>query len=79
MEALRVEFLGRKGRIARIMSRLPELEPAQRPLLGQTANRVKGRSNEAKGGSEATPKKALWHVLTRACPAVCRGAVRCIR
>ena len=41
MEALRVEFLGRKGRIARIMSRLPELEPAQRPLLGQTANRVK--------------------------------------
>lgn len=42
MEALRVEFLGRKGRIARIMSRLPELEPAQRPLLGQTANRVKG-------------------------------------
>ena len=41
MEALRGEFLGRKGRIARIMSRLPELEPAQRPLLGQTANRVK--------------------------------------
>ncbi len=41
METLRVEFLGRKGRIARIMSRLPELEPAQRPLLGQTANRVK--------------------------------------
>ena len=41
MEALRVEFLGRKGRIARIMSRLPELEPAQRPSLGQTANRVK--------------------------------------
>ena len=26
MEALRVEFLGRKGRIARIMSRLPELD-----------------------------------------------------
>ena len=41
MEALRVDFLGRKGRIARIMARLPELEPAQRPLLGQTANRVK--------------------------------------
>ena len=46
MEALRVEFLGRKGRIARIMSRLPELEPAQRPLLGQTANRVKESQEE---------------------------------
>lgn len=43
MEALRVDFLGRKGRIARIMSCLPELEPEQRPLLGQTANRVKER------------------------------------
>ena len=41
METLRVEFLGRKGRIAHIMAHLPELEPAQRPLLGQTANRVK--------------------------------------
>ena len=41
MEALRVDFLGRKGRIARIMAHLPELEPAQRPLLGQAANRVK--------------------------------------
>ena len=35
MEALRVEFLGRKGRIARIMSRLPELEPAQRLCWGK--------------------------------------------
>ena len=41
LETLRVDFLGRKGRIAKIMSRLPELEPAQRPLLGQAANRVK--------------------------------------
>lgn len=41
MEALRVDFLGRKGRVARIMARLPELEPSERPLLGQAANRVK--------------------------------------
>ena len=75
MEALRVEFLGRKGRIARIMSRLPDLEPAQRPLLGQTANRVKPRRRLS-----TTPKRPPhWHALTRACPAVCRGAVRCIR
>ena len=75
MEALRVEFLGRKGRIARIMSRLPELEPAQRPLLGQTANRVKERRRLS-----TTPKKPLhWRALTPACPDACRGAVRCIR
>ena len=33
MEALRVEFLGRKGRIARIMSRLPELEPDRKSVV----------------------------------------------
>ena len=84
MEALRVEFLGRKGRIARIMSRLPELEPAQRPLLGQTANRVKEsltssvRSQED-GSRQRRRGRQHWHALTRACPAVCRGAVRRIR
>ena len=31
LEALRVDFLGRKGRIAQIMSRLPSLAPEQRP------------------------------------------------
>ncbi|MDD6088288.1 MAG: phenylalanine--tRNA ligase subunit alpha [Desulfovibrionaceae bacterium] len=41
MEALRVDFLGRRGRLARIMAHLPEAEPAARPLLGQTANKVK--------------------------------------
>ena len=31
LEGLRVDFLGRKGRLAQIMSRLPKLEPAERP------------------------------------------------
>ena len=30
MEALRVDFLGRRGRLARIMAHLPEAEPAAR-------------------------------------------------
>ena len=46
LEALRVDVLGRKGRIARIMSCLPELDPAARPAVGQTANSVKERCNE---------------------------------
>lgn len=33
-EALRVDVLGRKGRIARIMSQLPRLEPAARVVSG---------------------------------------------
>ena len=43
LETLRVDFLGRKGRLAQIMGRLPELDPADRPRLGQAANEVKAR------------------------------------
>ena len=45
LEALRVDFLGRKGRLARIMGHLPDLEPALRPVVGQKANAVKGQCN----------------------------------
>lgn len=41
LEALRVEFLGRKGRLAQIMARLPKLPPQDRPAVGQAANKVK--------------------------------------
>ncbi len=41
LEELRVEYLGRKGQLARIMSSLPELPPEDRPLAGQAANQVK--------------------------------------
>lgn len=47
LEELRIEFLGRKGRIAQIMSKLPALEPEQRRQVGQTANLVKERCNAA--------------------------------
>lgn len=46
LEELRVEFLGRKGRLARIMGELPSLAPADRPAAGQAANRVKARMGE---------------------------------
>lgn len=41
LEELRVAFLGRKGRLAQIMSHLPELAPQERPRVGQAANEVK--------------------------------------
>lgn len=43
LETLRVEFLGRKGRLARVMAGLPELDPAQRPEVGRVANQVKDK------------------------------------
>jgi phenylalanyl-tRNA synthetase alpha chain len=41
LEALRVAFLGRKGRLAAVMSRLPGLTPDERRLAGAAANKVK--------------------------------------
>ncbi|MDO5536584.1 MAG: phenylalanine--tRNA ligase subunit alpha [Desulfovibrionaceae bacterium] len=41
LEGLRVEFLGRKGRLAAIMSALPTLDAADRPRAGKAANEVK--------------------------------------
>ncbi|WP_430735649.1 phenylalanine--tRNA ligase subunit alpha [Halodesulfovibrio aestuarii] len=43
VEDLRVAFLGRKGKLAQIMQRLPELSPEERPEVGKTANIVKGK------------------------------------
>lgn len=45
LEALRVDFLGRKGRLAAIMAQLPKLSPEQRPEVGQKANAVKENLN----------------------------------
>ncbi|GHV52816.1 phenylalanine--tRNA ligase alpha subunit [Deltaproteobacteria bacterium] len=45
MEELRVDFLGRKGKLAQIMSRLPESAPEERPVLGRAANEAKERLN----------------------------------
>lgn len=45
LEELRVDFLGRKGRLAKIMETLPGLDPAERPAVGKAANRVKETLN----------------------------------
>ncbi len=41
LEKLRVEYLGRKGEIAALMSRLAELSKEERPAFGQAVNVVK--------------------------------------
>ena len=46
LEQARVAFLGRKGSLARIMDRLPELAPDGRPAVGRQINGVKTRLTE---------------------------------
>jgi len=47
LEDLRVQYLGRKqGRITAVMSRLKEVSPEERPVIGQAANRVKDAIGE---------------------------------
>ena len=41
LEDIRVEFLGRKGRLAQLMSHLAGVPPEERPALGKKANEVK--------------------------------------
>jgi phenylalanyl-tRNA synthetase alpha chain len=43
LEAVRVEHLGRKGRLAGVMSALPSLTPEDKPAAGRKANEVKAR------------------------------------
>jgi phenylalanyl-tRNA synthetase alpha chain len=41
LEALRVEYLGRKGRLTSVLRRLGELSPEERPVVGAEANRIR--------------------------------------
>jgi phenylalanyl-tRNA synthetase alpha chain len=41
LEALRVEYLGRKGRLTSVLRRLGELGPEERPVVGAEANRIR--------------------------------------
>ena len=43
LEELRVVFLGRKGKLAGVMSRLPSLSPEEKPAFGKAANEVKDK------------------------------------
>ncbi len=65
-ERVRVDFLGRKGRLSGVLRRLGEVEPERRPAVGAEANRVKdvlseiaeGRSLAFEAGSRQRERKA---------------------
>lgn len=41
LEAARIRYLGRKGRITSLLRNIKDAAPAERPLIGATANRLK--------------------------------------
>ncbi|MDD5264748.1 MAG: phenylalanine--tRNA ligase subunit alpha [Candidatus Bipolaricaulis sp.] len=53
LEAFRIEFLGRKGRIATLLKQLGTLDPAERAQAGQWLNDLKERSASAFSAREA--------------------------
>ncbi|MEF2231765.1 MAG: phenylalanine--tRNA ligase subunit alpha [Pseudodesulfovibrio sp.] len=53
LEELRIEFLGRKGRLAGLMARLGALDNADKPEGGKKANEVKQRISALMDGIEA--------------------------
>ncbi|MDQ3607202.1 MAG: phenylalanine--tRNA ligase subunit alpha [Gemmatimonadota bacterium] len=46
LESLRVEFLGRKGRLTTILRQLGGVAPEERPAIGEVANRIKAKLAE---------------------------------
>jgi phenylalanyl-tRNA synthetase alpha chain len=58
LESLRVDYLGRKGRLAALMSRLPDLAAAERPAFGQAANKAKRDLTELLEKSKALLEKS---------------------
>ena len=69
LEQVRVEFLGRKGRLAELMKTLPSLGPSERPAAGKRANEVKraiesAMDARAKELAAKAPKLAAGEDLT---------------
>jgi len=59
LEAFRVEFLGRKGRIAQLFKMIGEIEPGSRAEAGSLLNDLKRRATEAVSARERELTDAL--------------------
>ncbi|OGL66879.1 phenylalanine--tRNA ligase subunit alpha, partial [Candidatus Uhrbacteria bacterium RIFCSPHIGHO2_01_FULL_63_20] len=58
LEALRVELLGRKGKLSELMKRMGELTDEQRKTVGKLANEVKLAVETAFAGAESSVSRA---------------------
>jgi len=47
LEALRVQYFGKKGQLSKILGNMGHLDPADRPRIGSLANKIKTRLQQA--------------------------------
>ena len=47
IEELRIKYLGKKGELTAVLRGMGNVSPEERPLIGQLANEVRGRIEEA--------------------------------
>jgi len=64
LERLRVQFLGKKGKVTKVLRGMGDLSPEKRPVVGKLANQVKGKigqllSQKERELKEASKKKQL--------------------
>jgi len=59
VEELRVQYLGRKGKLAEIMDKLPNLPAEERPTFGKTANEIKSRLKDAVEAKQKELEKSV--------------------
>ncbi len=59
LEALRVKYLGKKGELTAVLKRMGGLDPAERPVMGQLANEVRGKIEDAIASKASDLKRRL--------------------
>jgi phenylalanyl-tRNA synthetase alpha chain len=47
LEALRIQYLGKKGDLTKLLKMMGKLDPAERPAMGQLANQVRAEVENA--------------------------------
>ena len=60
LDAVRVQYLGKKGELTAVLKQMGKLSPEERPVMGQMANEVRANLEQAiEAQSAVLAKKAL--------------------
>ena len=60
LEAVRVQYLGKKGELTAVLKQMGKLSPEERPVMGQKANEVRAELESAiEAQSKILAEKAL--------------------
>ena len=69
LEALRVKYLGKKGELTAVLKSMGGLDPAERPVMGQLANEVRSRIEDAIASKASDLKRRLMEQKLALAPA----------